>query len=239
MVIVGVCANARYGGLKPEVPPVVYMPYNQGDFPPVQQMTYAVRTAGDPLLYVNTVREIVHQADSRVPLANVKTQAAEIDQTINQEITFAKLCTGFAVLALVIACVGLYGAMSYNVARRTGEIGIRMALGAQRAAVVWMVLREVFVIAAVGLAISVPAALGSAKFVESFLFGLKANDPSALTLAVAILLIAALLAGYLPARKASVSRPGNRAASRVKAGDLNELSSEHTFSRTRFGCWSP
>jgi macrolide transport system ATP-binding/permease protein len=203
MEIIGVSANARYGGLKGEIPPVVYIPYNQGTFPPVQQMTYALRTAGDPLAYIRTVREIVQQTDSRIPVTNVKTQAAEIDQTINQEITFAKLCTGFAILALVIACVGLYGTMAYTVARRTGEIGIRMALGAQRGAVVWMVLREVFILAAVGLAISVPTALGTSKFIESFLFGMKPNDPRALIMAVVILLSAALLAGYMPARKAS------------------------------------
>src|SRR5262249_30282285 len=150
---------------------------NQGTFPPIHQMTYALRTAGDPLAYVKTVREIVHQADSRVPVTNVKTQAAEIDQAINPEITFAKLCTGFAILALVIACVGLYGTMAYAVARRTGEIGIRMALGAQRGAVVWMVLREVFALAAAGLAIGAPAALGASRFVESFLFAMKPNDP--------------------------------------------------------------
>jgi len=203
MEVVGVCTNARYGGLKRDIPPVVFIPYNQGTFPPVHQMTYALRTAGDPLLYLKTVREIVHRADSRVPLTNVKTQAAEIDQTINQEITFAKLCTGFAILALVIACVGLYGTMAYTVARRTGEIGIRMALGAQRGAVVRMVLREVFTLTAAGLAMGVPTALGASKFVRSFLFGMKPNDPRALTLAVAILLTAALLAGYIPARRAS------------------------------------
>ena len=104
---------------------------------------------------------------------------------------------------LVIACVGLYGTVAYNVARRTGEIGIRMALGAQRGAVVWMVLREVLVLVAVGLAFSVPTAFGTSKFVESFLFGMKPNDPLALTLAVAILLISALLASYAPARTAS------------------------------------
>jgi ABC-type antimicrobial peptide transport system permease subunit len=166
-------------------------------------MTYALRTAGDPLQYVKTVREIVHQADSRVPLTNVKTQAAEIDRTMNQEIVFAKLCAGFAMLALAIACVGLYGTMSYKVARRTGEIGIRVALGAQRGAVVWMVLREVLILSAVGLLIGVPAALGASRLIESFLFGMKPNDPLALTLAVVTLLSAALLAGYFPARKAS------------------------------------
>ena len=124
-------------------------------------------------------------------------------RTINKEIIFAELCTGFAILALVIACVGLYGTMAYAVARRTGEIGIRMALGAQRGVVVWMMLREVFVFAALGLAMGVPTALGTSRSIESLLFGMKANDPRALTLAVTILLSAALLAGYVPARKAS------------------------------------
>ncbi|HXA84734.1 MAG TPA: FtsX-like permease family protein [Candidatus Dormibacteraeota bacterium] len=122
---------------------------------------------------------------------------------MNQEIIFARLCTGFAILALVIACVGLYGTMSYNVARRTGEIGIRMALGAQRGAVVWMVLREVLALAGAGLAISLPAAFVASKLIESFLFGMKPNDPVALTAAVVTLLVAAISAGYFPAWKAS------------------------------------
>ena len=136
-------------------------------------------------------------------MTDVRTQAAQIDQTMNQEIILAKLCTAFAVLALLIACVGLYGTMAYTVARRTGEIGIRMALGAQRGAVVRMVLREVFELAAVGLAIGVPSALVTSRFVESFLFEVKPNSPAALATAVGILLSAVLLAAYVPARKAS------------------------------------
>ncbi len=116
---------------------------------------------------------------------------------------FAELCTAFAILALAIACVGLYGTISYNVARRTGEIGVRMALGAQRRGVVQMILRQVFVLAALGLAIGVPVALGASKLVASFLFGLKPKDPLAFAAAVAILLGAAILAGYAPARRAS------------------------------------
>jgi len=201
--IVGVVKNARYGALKGDFRDVVYIPFNQSSYYPVDDMTFALRTSGDPLRYVHTVRKIVHQADARVPVTNVKTQAAQIDQIMNQEIVFAKLCTGFAILALVIACVGLYGTMTYRVARRTREIGIRMALGAQRGSVVWMVLREVFALAALGLAISVPTALGTSKFVESFLFGVNPNDPGALTLAVATLLASALVAGWVPARKAS------------------------------------
>jgi len=167
------------------------------------RMTYALHTAGDPLRYVKSVREIVQEVDSRIPVTNVVTQAAEIDRTISQEITFANLCTGFAVLALLTACVGLYGTMFYSVARQTGEIGIRMALGAQRGAVVWMVLRRVLLLAAVGLAISVPAALSASQLVKSFLFETQPNDPGTLALAGVVLLSAAILAGYAPARRAS------------------------------------
>jgi macrolide transport system ATP-binding/permease protein len=201
--IVGVSANPLYGNLKGKVPPIVYLPFAQGAWGPVEHMYYELRTAGNPLSYVHAVRDIVHRADDRLPLSDVKSQRAWIDQTINQEITFARLCSAFALLALAIACVGLYGTMSYNVARRTGEIGIRMALGAQRARVVWMVLREVLMLAALGLAISVPAALLASKVVEAFLFGMKPNDPLALAGAVAVLVSAAILAGYLPARRAS------------------------------------
>jgi macrolide transport system ATP-binding/permease protein len=145
----------------------------------------------------------VREADSRIPVTNVFTQAAEIDRTISREITFSKLCTGFAVLALLIACVGLYGTVSYSVARQIGEIGTRMALGAQRGAVVWMVLRRVLLLAAAGLAISVPAALIAFRLVKSFLFGTQPNDPGILAMAAVVLLIAAILAGYAPARRAS------------------------------------
>jgi macrolide transport system ATP-binding/permease protein len=126
---------------------------------------------------------------------------------MNQEIIFARLCSAFAILALVIACIGLYGTMADAVAHRTREIGIRMALGARRSLVTWMVLREVCVLAAFGLAISVPTALSTSPFVESFLFGTEPNDRSELAVAAAILLTAALLAGYGPARKASQVDP--------------------------------
>jgi predicted permease len=200
--IVGVSANLRYGGLKNEEENAMTVFVAVSQFSP-DRMTYALRTASDPLRFVQSVHEIVREADSRIPVTNVVTQAAEIDRTISRELMFAKLCTGFAVLALLTACVGLYGTMSYSVARQTGEIGIRMALGAQRAAVVWMVLRRVLLLAAVGLAISVPAALIAFRLVKSLLFETQPNDPGTLVLAAAVLLIAAILAGYAPARRAS------------------------------------
>jgi predicted permease len=202
MEIVGIAKNARYGDLRSSIPPVVYIPYNQG-FPQPRQMVYVLRTAGDPLASVNAVRQIVHQADPRVPLAEVRTQTAEIDQSMQQEITFARLCSAFAALALIIACVGLYGTVSYNIVRRTGEIGIRMALGAHRGAVVWLILREVCTLAALGLAASLPAAFFISRLLESFLFGMQPNDPLALSSSVAVLVTAVFLAGYFPARRAS------------------------------------
>jgi macrolide transport system ATP-binding/permease protein len=202
MEIVGVARNARYGSLTRDIPPVVYLPYDQG-YPQPSQMLYGLRTSGDPLRYVNAVRETVRRLDARVPLSDLRSQSGDIDHTINQEITFAEVCSGFALLALVIACVGLYGTVSYNVARRTSEIGIRMALGAPSGRVVWLVLREVCAMAIVGLAIGLPLALASSKLVESFLFRMKPNDPLSLAVAVAILLSAALLAGLVPARRAS------------------------------------
>ena len=201
--VIGVAADARYGGLKGTNPPVVYAPYAQLPARELQQMTYALRTDGDPLRHVPIVRAIVHDADARVPVTNVVTQRDEIDQTMNQEIVLARLCMAFAIVALAIACVGLYGTLAYAVARRTREIGIRIALGARRGAVVWMVLRDVCALAAIGLAISVPIARGTSKFITSFLFDTTPNDPRAMAFAAATLFAAALAAGYGPARRAS------------------------------------
>jgi predicted permease len=201
--IVGVAANARYGGLKGEGPRVVYIAYAQAPAPQMGQVTYALRTEGDPLGYAAAVRKIVREADARVPVTNLKTQATDIDQTINQEIVFARLCSAFAILALTIACVGLYATMAYTVARRTREIGLRMALGARRGAMTWMVLRDVCVLAAFGLVIGVPTAVATSRLLESFLFGMRPNDPRTLGLAAVVLLVAVLAAGYGPARRAS------------------------------------
>jgi len=185
--IVGVSADLRYGGLKNEEESAMTVFVAVSQFSS-DRVTYALRTAGDPLRFVPSVHEIVRQADSRIPVTNVVTQAAEIDRTINRELMFAKLCTGFAVLALLTACVGLYGTMSYTVARQVGGIGIRMALGAQRGAVVWMVLRRVVLLAGVGPAISAPAALSASHLVKSFLFETQPNDPGTLAVAGVVLI---------------------------------------------------
>jgi macrolide transport system ATP-binding/permease protein len=205
--VVGVAAEAHYGGLRRDVPPIVYMPYNQTPFPPLGQMTFIVRTDADPLQYGSVVRDIVRRADARVPVMRMRTQAQEIEQTLNQEIIFARLCAAFAMLALVMACIGLYGTMAYGVTRRTQEIGIRLALGARQRTVMWTVLREVCALAAVGLAISVPLALLASRLVQSFLFDVKPNDPYTIVSAVGVLILAALVAGFGPARRAARISP--------------------------------
>jgi len=206
MEIVGVSKNARYANLTEKTLPVVFIPYNQGD-PQPNQMYFVLRTAADPVGITASVRDVVHRADGRLPLSSVTTQKAEITDAMQQQIMLAELCSALAVLALTIACVGLYGTVSYAVARRTGEIGIRMALGARRGPVVWLVLRDVCLLAGAGLVISIPLALATSKFVQAFLFGMQHNDPLALSAAVAILVAAALLAGCVPARRAASIDP--------------------------------
>ncbi|MBY0503134.1 MAG: ABC transporter permease [Bryobacteraceae bacterium] len=200
--IVGVARNARYNSLKREIPTVMYLPWKQTS-QPLPQMFFDLRAAGDPLALASAVREVVRQANPLVPVAGLTTQTRRMDQTIRQERTFAQLSTWFGALALLMASIGLYGTLAYGVARRTSEIGIRMALGARQGRIVWMVLRDVLVLAGVGLAIGLAAAYQAAALLESFLFGLKPHDPFAILVSAAVLLGCALLAGFLPARRAA------------------------------------
>jgi predicted permease len=201
--IVGVSKTGLLNSLKRDLTAVIYLPYNQNPRQSLGQMTYELRAAGDPLALAAAVRRVVQQIDPRIPVSSMITQTRQIDQTIGQERTFAMLCTCFAILALLIACVGLYGTMAYNVARRTNEIGIRMALGAARRRLIWMVLRDVLAMAAAGLAVGLPVAYASSHVVESFLFQTKPNDPTVMALAGVVLLAAAAVAGYGPAWRAS------------------------------------
>lgn len=201
--IVGVSAAAHYGPVRYDSPPVLYVSYSQVPPAALQQMTFALRTEGDPMSLVPAVRQIVQNTDSRIPVTDFKTQAGEIASTINQEIILARLCGAFALVALVIACAGLYGTLAYAVARRTREIGIRIAIGAKPGSVIWMVMRDVCVLAVLGVLTSLPIARALSAFVKSFLFEMQPNDPVAITVAVAALVVATLLASYAPARRAS------------------------------------
>ncbi len=195
--------SARYNSLKGDIPPVAYVPYLQVGNDGIQQMYFELRTTGNPLALANTVRRIMHDVGPRVPVADVSTQSQIIDETISQEQTFAALCSCFGILALLIACVGLYASTAYAVARRTNEIGIRMALGAVRRRIVWMVVSEALAVGTVGLAFGLAAVWELTAFLRSYLYGLKPHDPTTFAVAVAILMTATMLAGYVPARRAS------------------------------------
>jgi len=200
--IAGIAKATIYNSLKEKTPPVVYVPYtfDLNDLPAVW---FQLRTRGDPMKLAQTVREVVHEVAPNAPVTNLKTQAAQIEEMISQERTFAHLCTCFAVLALLITCVGLYGMTAYAVARRTSEIGIRMALGAGRRRIIRMMLRQAMVLAAVGLAIGMLAVWQTTHIVGSFLFGVKPQDPAAIGGAAGLLLAAAIFAAWGPARRAA------------------------------------
>jgi predicted permease len=200
--IVGVVGDARYADLRRGVPPTIYFPYLQGT-EQLGPMHFEVRTAGDPTDIVTSVRRVVQSLGQNLPLFEVKTQVEQIDQTLFQERLFAKLSSFFGLLALVLACVGLYGIMSYAVAGRTYEIGIRMALGAERDNILGMVMRETLIMVALGVAIGIPAALAATRLISSMLYDLKPNDPLTITVSASVMIAVAAFAGYLPARRAS------------------------------------
>jgi predicted lysophospholipase L1 biosynthesis ABC-type transport system permease subunit len=200
--IVGMSRAARTASLKEDIPPTVYIPYSQ-DLRVLNYMVFELRTVGNPLGLVSAVREVANEVSPRVPVFRITTQAEQVERTIGQEKTFAQLCACFAVLALTMASVGLYGMMGYAVSRRTNEIGIRMALGSGRGRIIGMVLGEVLTLLTAGLAIGLGVAWTAARFVESFLFGMKARDPLALLVSAAILAGSAVVAGYVPAWRAS------------------------------------
>jgi macrolide transport system ATP-binding/permease protein len=204
--VIGVVRNARYNSLKGDIPPLAFLPYGQ-HLKFVGEMVYELRTEGEPSLLATTVRQIVRHMDARVPVSNIVTQRQQIARTIGQERTFAMLCSAFAVLALLMACVGLYGTTAYTVARRVNEMGVRMALGAQRSQLLWTVLSSIVITVGVGTIIGLAVAMVMTRLLQSFLFELTPNDPIVLTIAAAILFLAALIAGYVPARRASRMDP--------------------------------
>ncbi len=198
--IVGVLRDAKYNSVRDPAPPTMYVPYLQAR---PGSAVMEVRTAGDPASVTSAVREAVRQVDAALPMMDVSTQLEQVERRFQQEKLFAQACTLFGALAMVVASIGLFGLMSYTVSRRTNEIGIRMALGAQRGDVMRQVLRESMILVAVGVAIGVAAAFGTGRFLSTLLFGLAPSD--AVTIAVATLLMVAVsaLAGFLPARRAS------------------------------------
>jgi putative ABC transport system permease protein len=165
--------------------------------------TIAARTEGDPMQLAQAVRAAVWSVDPEQPVWKIRSQQSLLDRAVGLPRFLAQLMGAYAALALLLAAVGIYGVMSYSVAQRTHEIGVRMALGAQRFDVLGMVLRRGLVLTAIGLVIGVGGALALGRLVQSLLFSISASDPLTLALGAALLLVVALLASYLPARRAT------------------------------------
>lgn len=199
--IVGVAGDAKYQTLRSEISPTVYVPQKEGS------ATFEVRTTANPETIIPAVRSIVSQLDNNLPLFDVKTQSAQIEGSLFQERLIARLSSFFGGLSLLLACIGLYGLLSYEVARRTREIGVRMALGARPSDVLHFVVRQGVRLSAVGAALGILGALGLTRYLASLLYGVRPFDPLTF-LSVALLLgLVALAACYIPARRASCVDP--------------------------------
>lgn len=205
--IVGLMRDSRYSSVKSTVPPVAFFPFAQASANSIGAAQFAVRFAGSGTTIAAAVRGVVREIDANVPITNVRTQEEQIDRLFTQERLFARLCSGFGVLALLLAAVGLYGLMAYAVQRRTGEIGLRMALGALPAHVLKMILRESLTLVALGVLVGLGAAMGATRWIASMLFGLPANDPVTYGCVALMLMAVAVIACLLPARRAAKIDP--------------------------------
>lgn len=203
--IVGVVRDSHYSAVKQEPPPLYYMPWRQDD--KLNDLYFYVRSAVPPSVVIPQIRTVMRSIDPDLPLEELRTLDEQVRQNIRSDRVVLQLAAAFAILATILAMLGLYGVMAHGVARRTREIGIRIALGAQPGSIRGMVLREMLWILGIGLAIGIPAALALSKVTETQLYGVKSFDPMVLAGAAAALTLTATLAAYLPARRASKIDP--------------------------------
>lgn len=198
--VIGIVKDVKFGSLQEDPETLDYVLVTQR---PMYLGDLVVRYTGDFSNISSAVQQTIHEVDHTLPITDVTTLDEWVARSITDQRVIAQLSTFFGLLAVFLSAIGIYGLMSYVVSRRTNEIGIRMALGAERTHVRWLVMREVLILVAIGIAIGVPAALLSSKLVASMLFGLSTTDTASLLAAVAVMLAIAALAGYLPARRAS------------------------------------
>ncbi|HEV2350875.1 MAG TPA: ABC transporter permease [Terriglobia bacterium] len=201
MEVIGVVKDIKYTNLRDDIPVQAYIPYLGSHS--MGSMTVYVRTAADPNLLMTALRAKVRELDATLPVYGMRSTETQIDNSLTTERMIASLSTVFGFLATLLATIGLYGVMTYTVAQRRREIGIRMALGAERKNVIWLVMRDVLWLVAIGVGVGVPAALALTRMVQSQLYGLTAHDPFTLVLATIGLTMVACAAGYLPALRAS------------------------------------
>jgi predicted permease len=198
--IVGVVADSKYYDLREAAKPMVFFSMWQR---PVTGFELVLRTSGAPSGVAAEVRRALQQINSKLPVLDVMTLDAQVEHTLSQQKMITTLCSIFGVLALVLASIGIYGTLAYSVAGRTTEIGIRMAIGAQRNSVIWLVLRDSAILIVAGIVFGLPLALSSARWIKNFLYGVPAVDPLSIVAAILLILVLASIAGYLPARRAA------------------------------------
>jgi predicted permease len=201
MEIVGVVRDAKGSDLKEKTARYVFVPALQDEHP--NELTFYIRASNNQNRFIDLVRRAIRNTDSGLPVYNLKTLTTQIHETHYTDRLIALLSAAFGLLATLLASVGLYGVMAYTVARRTREIGIRMALGAQRGTVLWIVMQEVLLLAGLGIAVGLPTAFALGRFVEDQLFLLRAHDPMTISSATILLAIVSVIAGYVPARRAT------------------------------------
>jgi ABC-type antimicrobial peptide transport system permease subunit len=196
--IIGVVADSLYEGPREGVRRQVFVPHwGRGS------AAFYVRTQTGSASGFNIIRNEVRQLDASMPVYQMKTLEAQLDQTLLTDHLIALLSAGFGFLATLLASVGLYGVMAFVVAKRRKELGIRLALGAQPAGVIWLVMREVLVLLAIGLAVGVPAGLALGRYVSTQLYGIKPDDPLIAAGTVVLLALVSAAAGLIPAHRAS------------------------------------
>ncbi len=205
ITIIGVSRSTKYESMRDEIPTEVFRPYQQLEF--ATGITAYIRTAQNPDHMFLTVRKLVHDLDPNLPVFEMITVERQMEDSLVTERLVALLSSGFGFLATALASIGLYGVMAYAVARRTREIGIRMAIGASKGHVLWMILRETLILLAIGIAVALPATWILTRAVRSQLYGIDATDPVSVGLAVLGITVVAILAGYVPAHRATQVDP--------------------------------
>ena len=201
--IVGVAEDAKYYDLGERPPRMVYYAVLQANGESAYARDVLIRTSGNPDGAAAEMRHALDEVDGKLPVVRVSTLRTQVEDTLQQQRLIMELSSFFGLLALLLSCVGLYGIMSYGVTRRAHEIGIRMAIGAQRSSITWMVLKDMLSLLGIGIGIGLAASLAAARLIASFLFGVTATDPITIAFSVALLLAVAALASYLPTRRAS------------------------------------
>jgi predicted permease len=204
--IVGVVADTKHTGVKNKIPAIVYFPRRQGAGG-IESMFYFVRTGADPQALVATIPRLVAEINADMPVTNLRTMVTTVQDSVYMDRLLSMLSVGFAALATLLAAIGLYGVLAYNVTQRTRELGLRLALGANPRRLRALVLKQVGFMALIGVAVGLAAALGFARFAEALLFGLSARDPAVLVAAAVVILLVVFVAGYVPARRASKIAP--------------------------------